>query len=186
MSAQRKRGRPKSAETIEKQRIEAMLNSPSRFKLTAQQHEELEVEYQKSEEIRKHIINAYNGGNPSIPNEHAYEMDSLGDESMEGYEHLVLARDAEYKRIALVGQKLGAEKNKNNSYNQAVKLCKKNKDLILRIKPNGNLSVSRVAELIFENWSERGTGTTFSTKTVGGKPSTKTIIRYINKILHKS
>ena len=97
----KKRGRPFSKATLEKQRIEKIMRTiPSHLpKLTDEELAELEEGFKHNEKIRLEILKTYKYGSWT-PDEHAYNMASLGDESFEGYEQKVLDDDARYSQQA--------------------------------------------------------------------------------------
>ena len=97
----KKRGRPLGKETLEKLRIEKMMREIPTYlpRLTSEEKAELEESIQQGEEIRLEILKTYKHGSWT-PDEHAYSMASLGDESFEGHEQKVLDDDARYSQQA--------------------------------------------------------------------------------------
>jgi hypothetical protein len=104
-------------------------------------------------------------------------MSSLGDESLIGYEDEVLKRDDEYRRHAQKNRKYGAAVTQTAALNRQHILFQKNKSLIAKIKPKGNLSVNGVAQIIINKWDECGWG--------GAPPNEKTIRNHLKKIIGK-
>jgi hypothetical protein len=178
MNGKKTRGRPPTAATIEKRRIDQMFqNRPAHLPLmTAEEKQRVDDSFNASEAIRQQILKDYKHS-PTVPDEHAYTMASLGDESLIGYEDQVLKRDDEYRRHAQKNRKYGAEVTRTAALNRQNILLQKNKSLIAKIKPNGNLSINGVAHIIINEWNERGWG--------GAPPADKTIRNHLKKIIGK-
>ena len=87
----RKRGRPKSQARLEQEQTEELLrNRPCHITpMTDERTKELEESFRQSERVRQEILRGYKHG-PTTPDNHAYEMATLGDESMMGHEARIL------------------------------------------------------------------------------------------------
>ena len=169
----KKRGRPpSSAATIENRRIEEMLrNAPDFARRTDKAQASFELDDTHNENIRLKILRQYKGNDPTIPDSHAYEMASIGDESLIGCEATILAHDAKFQAKSKHNKSAGTEATHKKSLIQAAVICEKNKDLISCIRPAGRLSVNGVAKSIWFDWSKRG---------YGDKVTVRTLINYIN------
>ena len=97
----KKRGRPLGKGTLENLRLEKMMREIPAYvlKLTADEKAQLEESFKHDEKIRLEILETYKHGSWT-PDEHAYNMASLGHESFEGYEQQVLDDDDRYSRLA--------------------------------------------------------------------------------------
>jgi hypothetical protein len=58
---------------------------------------ELEESFRQSERVRQEILRGYKHG-PTTPDNHAYEMATLGDESMMGHEARILENDKSFAK----------------------------------------------------------------------------------------
>lgn len=110
---------------------------------------------------------------PNIPKSHAYEMASLGDESLEGFESEIIARDDQYRLDAQKSRSKGGQARGNETDMKAKQIAEINRDLIEKFLL-GKLSVGEVARRIHNRWQERGIPKT-------PRPSQKTLERYVKR-----
>lgn len=184
MMGQKQRGRPPSAATIEQRRIEQMLtNPPAHLPLmTDEEKQQADESFNASEIIRKQILKDYKHS-ATTPDEHAYAMASLGDESLKGYEDGLISRDEEYRQVSIKNRKAGTKATQGEAEKWFKALLTKNKSLIGKIKPNGPHSITGVARIIVGEWDQRGV-VEWELRGVGGKhPSEKTIRNHLRKQL---
>jgi len=181
------RGRPPSAATLEMRRIESMLKSMPKHipKLTEAEKSMLEETFEHNEKIRQEILKTFKHGR-TTPDEHAYAMASIGDESLIGYEQKILDADDEYKYRAKRYQESGTSATKNKNSDRKASIKKINQVLISKIRPNGRFTVHRVALMIYNQWdsmlnSHKFQGEKSLTKRGDGdkRPSVSTIGRWI-------
>jgi len=150
----KKRGRPLGKATLEKLRIEKMMREMPKHlpKLTAEKKAAQVESFNQGEEIRLEILKNYKYGSWT-PDDHAYKMASLGDESFEGYEQKVLDDDARYSQQAKkIRADAGAE-NKRKAQPRRDKVIAINKALIEKIDNSGTYSAHRVATMIHDQWT---------------------------------
>lgn len=168
----KKRGRPKSKQTLDKEAAEAWLkNPPSHIKrMTTEEKKFFEANAAHSEAIRKSLIADYG---PLIPHSLIYELASLGDESMFGHEQEILDRYEKYKNKEILGKINGAVETSSQADANAERLWKKNQDLIKRIE-NHTISLSGASKIIINDWQNKGIE--------GDKPTFKTISNWYKRI----
>ena len=184
MTAKKRRGRPPSAATIERRRAEAMLKNLSAHapQITRAERQQAEESFYADEIIRKEILKDYKHS-ATIPDEHAYAMASLGDESLKGYEYVIVSRDDEYRRATEESRRDGAKATRDAADKWIKALLKKNKSLTGKIKPTGPHTIRGVAKIIVDEWDHRGV-VEWELRGVGGKiPSEKTIRNHLRKHL---
>jgi hypothetical protein len=163
-----KRGRPTSESTKEKRRLEEMFaNPPDHFgEMTEAEKKDVGEMLDNMEEVRKEILKTYKHS-ATTPNQHAYDMASIGDEMLEGHEARILQRDKEYAKRARGFQQSSGKETKKVANTKAKEIYLKNKSLIDKIKPLGHHSVTSAAKTILLHWNKRGIH--------GEKPSERTI-----------
>ncbi len=146
MISKRPRGRPAGPSTLERRRVEDLLRSPPVHipRMTAAERADLEESLAAGERVRRQILKDYKHG-ATTPNAHAYDMASLGDESMEGHEAEVIARDHTYKTIADEARGKGGHENRKTADRQATLVCEHFRKLLSRAVPPGQPSRSEVA-----------------------------------------
>lgn len=161
----KKRGRPLGEATLEKLRIEKMMSQIPTYipRLTAQEKAEPEERFKHSERIRLEILKTYKYG-PWTPDEHAYNMASLGHESFEGYEHKVLDDDARYSQQAKKIRADAGEENKRKAKPRQDKVMEINKALIEKINNSDTYNINRVAIMIHEQWTSMTSGHRLATE----------------------
>lgn len=146
-------GRPPSQATLEKRRIEAMLQKmPSHIpKLTEEEKLELDRNFQHNEKIRQEILKSYKHGR-TTPDAHAYAMASLGDESLIDHEQGILDDDDKYARRAKQYREEGTRTTRNNKVTRQEVIRGINHNLISKIQSSGTYTVYRVAKMIYDQW----------------------------------
>ena len=189
---QKKRGRPLGKATLEKQRLEKMMQqAPAHLpRLTTEKKAELDENFKHNEKIRLQILEAFKQG-PWTSDSHAYNMASLGDESMEGYEQKILDDDDSYNRQAKKYRAAAGAENKRKSESRQRKVIAINKVLIGKISNSNSYNIHRVAKIIHEQWismmpAQRlaSEDQSMSCRGDGGKPvSVRTITRWIEQHL---
>jgi hypothetical protein len=179
MIVKKPRGRPPNAATIERRRIEEILKNPPAYLLPITDDEKQQVEdsFKASEIIRKQILRDYKTS-VIVPDDHAYRMASLGDESMEGYEGKIIKQDAKYRKLIKKNRNNGTKGTRAAAEKKVEELYEKNKSLIDKIKPNGPLTINGVARTIIMDWPRRGV-------VDDEAPSERTIRTRLNKIVGK-
>ena len=190
MNPPKKRGRPKSAATLERERIEEILkNTPVYLpKITAKKKKQLLESIAHGETIRLEILQTYKTS-ATIPDDHAYQMASLGDESMIGHEREVIQRDERYQQQAIAFRAAGVRIVSGTATGRAKVLCEKNRVLLELMKPFGNLTLSDVARKIRRDWANLHphslmpgeTGKLKDRGLLGDPPSIRTIKNYIRQ-----
>ena len=149
----KKRGRPLGKGTLENLRLEKMMREIPAYvlKLTADEKAQLEESFKHDEKIRLEILETYKHGSWT-PDEHAYNMASLGHESFEGYEQQVLDDDDRYSRLAKkIRSNAGTEIRRKAEIRQG-KVMESNKVVIEKIGNSNAYNIHRVAKMIHEQW----------------------------------
>lgn len=157
MTPTRKRGRPPSPQTIEKRRLKAMFESKPDFitEVTDEEHKAVQASLQQSANIRKEILKAFKHGR-TTPDEHAFSMESLGDESLIGHEEKIIEQDRFYKERALNAQKAGGLAVKTARFRRSQEVCEKFRDLLSRVEPLGNTTITQASQLMSRLWCRYG------------------------------
>jgi hypothetical protein len=170
----KKRGRPISERTIEKHRIKELLDNPPTHIRPMNEAERREIDsmLDSFEKAEKQILRQYRTS-ATIPKSHAYEMASLGDESLQGLESAIIARDSQYQMDASITRSKGGQARGNEPSFRAQKLAEINKDLIDKVN-SGEISAGEAARLIHNRWQTRGLPSL-------RQPSQKTLERYISR-----
>jgi hypothetical protein len=145
------RGRPPRPETLERRRVEEILrNMPSHIpRLTHQERRALELTIAEMEKTRLELIAA---SGHMAPDEHAYAMGSLGDESMVGFEGEILRDDAFYKQRAKGALHKAGITVRTLSEARQRKIIEINRVLIAKIGKGSFYTLHRVAEIILTQW----------------------------------
>jgi hypothetical protein len=150
----KKIGRPKSEQTLQKEAVEALLKDWATQIPPLSKEEVLTAGnlLESLADTQKIILEGYS---PLLPHALIYEMESLGDESMQGYEKSIL--DRYEKRISkeFNGRLLGKEETENKAKKNARALWDKNTDLLGRIKRN-SISINGAALTIHDQWDNKG------------------------------
>lgn len=184
------RGRPKSAATLERERIEELLRTrPSHIPLKTDAEKTAILNWLSHlEKIRTEILKDHKTS-ATIPDEHAYVMASLGHEGFLGNEQTVLKKDEDYQRKSQENREDGGEAVRSEADRRAHELCTKNRILLESMKPFGRLSLSDVASKIIRDWAAvhpdslvKGESKGLKERGLAGDPpDTKTIKNYIRK-----
>lgn len=147
------RGRPPSAATLEMRRIETMLKSmPEHIpKLTEAEKSMLDESFVHNEKIRQEILKTFKHGR-TTPDDHAYAMASIGDESLTGHEQKILDADDAYKTRAKNYREIGTSATRDRNSDRKASIRKINQVLITKIRPNGRFTMHRVAKMIYDQW----------------------------------
>ena len=151
-----KRGRPPSEATIEKRRIEEFLKNPPAHipPLNEDEKREMDSMLDSLNNAEREILRQYRPS-ATIPKSHAYEMASLGDESLQGLESEIIARDQQYQIDAESTRSKGGRARGNEPNFRAHRLAEINEDLIEKIN-SGEISSGEAARRIHNRWQERG------------------------------
>ena len=173
----RNRGRPKNPATIERQATERWLyNLPKHCKLIPE--ESFTKEWSEStERVRQQILSDYKH-DATVPDYHAYEMASLGDESMFGFEKGIMERGQFYRARCKENRASGTLRNSQKSMEKARWLCEDNSDLLERMETPNGPSLNSIVTMIVDHWDERGV--------TEEPPSKRTLTRWINKFRQAS
>jgi len=168
----KKRGRPKSQETLEKESTEAWLkNLVAHIPPMAEEEKEwLKLFLESSEKARKSILK---GHSPLIPHSLIYDLESIGHELLEGHEKAIFDKHEEYKNKEFIGRASGTHETASKADLMAKRLWTKNSALVKRIQ-SGNLTPNGASKIIFDEWKNRGIE--------GNKPSIKTIANWYKRI----
>jgi hypothetical protein len=186
----RGRGRPKSAATLERERIEAIFASRRLYlpKEESALTKALREAKPHNDAIEQQILRDYKY-DATVPDDHAFAMASLGDESLEGYEDAIIAQDEEHIARVARQRSNGAKATKRNSQNRAKLIIEKNKILISHLIGSRKQSVSRVAKKICTEWvlisvAQRISGepSSLTARGDGGqRPSERTVRNWISQ-----
>ena len=115
---------------------------------------------------------------PNIPKSHAYEVASLGDESLQGFESEIIARDQQYQLDAETRRLNGGLAREDEATGEAHRLACANQDLVKKIQ-SGQLTIGRAAQKIYDHWSTRGVPSKGINQ--DKKPSLRTIKRHLTR-----
>ena len=122
---------------------------------------------------RKAVLEMYS---PAINHDCVYRLHDFLEDDPNRYPDPEAVKEYQRKvRAVKDGQKEGGKQTQEKATRFAEILLGKNKDLLDRRKPLGNLSVHGIATKIFKEWSTRGIGES--------NKSVKQIERYINSYL---
>lgn len=170
-NAPKKRGRPKSQKTLEKERTEAWLKNPPAHipPMTEEEKQWLREFIKNSEEAQRSILE---GHSPLLPHSLIYDLESLGDESMHGFEKSILDKYEKYRAKEKVARVNGAEETASQADLRAKRLWHKNSALEKRIQ-SGNLTPNGASKIIHEDWGSKGIE--------GTKPTIKTITNWYKR-----
>ena len=166
------RGRPpKNSETLERERFELMLkNLPEHLK-NLRPHFDINIE--EMDAIEKDLLSGYS---PTIPHNLIYQLASLGDESLCGYEDIIINKYNQLIQVSTDGQKLGANATAEKALTRAHKVWDSNQDLVNRIDRK-NLTIHTASMIIITNWATRGDS--------DKKPTLATLRNWYNKLQKK-
>lgn len=172
MASEKKRGRPPSQKTLEKRRIDEMLRNPPEHirAFQAVRGQDRDMRALNGEEVRLQLLKDYKHS-ATTPNQHAYDMASVGEDPNSAYETSILNNDLLYQEQTDANQFAGGQAMRANAQHLANKLWEKNKTLLERSAPLGRVSHSHAANIILNDWKNKGFG--------GPPPTERTIRRYI-------
>ena len=167
-----KKGRPKSVQTLEREKTEAWLkNPPAHIRLlTKKERRLLQDSFEASEKLRQNLLA---GHSPLIPHSLIYDLESIGHELLEGYEQDILDKYGQYKNKETIGRANGSDEAASQADTSARRLWTKNSALVKRIE-SGNLTLNGASQIIFDDWKNKGIE--------GGKPSIKTISNWYKRL----
>ena len=190
VSKKRGRGRPKSAATIERERIDTLFASiPSHLqKEESALTNNLREAKPYNDAIEQQILQDYKY-DATVLDDHAFTMASLGDESLYGHEAAIIAQDETHRERVARQRINGARATKQNSKNRAEAVIAKNKILISQLIDSRKQPVFRVAKKIRSEWhvttvAQRISGEPLSLKARGDGgpcPSERTVRNWINQ-----
>jgi hypothetical protein len=153
-----KRGRPKSACTLERERIEDMMkNIPANMRMTAAEKREATIQIAESKALEKRILKEHKS--PPMPANIVFAMESAGPEFMT--EEEIEATVNKYQRIEKNikdGQNLGGKKVATRAADRAKRVLEKNNDLVTRVRAGRNLTANSAAKIIYTEWEIPGIG----------------------------
>jgi len=142
-----RRGRPKSAVN------QIFENLPEYIKnLTPAKRQEASLfNLDDMERVNKEILKKYKI-NQSVPDLHAYDMASLGDEAMDGFNESVISKNKQYKVAIRVYRTRGGKKTQKNSITRGDEIFRKNYVLISKIGKIKAYNRKTVSERIYNEW----------------------------------
>lgn len=178
MNQTKKRGRPKNQSTIEKERQDDLLSELRKLRpITEEEKKFYETMHKNGEEVRQQILKDFKT-HKMIPDDHAYTMASIGDESLEGYEDKIIAKDNYYQEKIKSSTARGGETLSFEADRRALSVWDKNRDLIARMNRDTNkLTLNGAAGIIRDNWDKRGDG--------NEKPSENSIKNWYHRLISK-
>lgn len=149
----RGRGRPKSEATIQREKIDALFASRPSYlpKEESALTKALREAKPHNDAVEQQILRDYKY-DVTVPDDHAFTMASLGDESLYGHEAAIIAQDqAHIARVAR--QRLnGARATKQNASYRAAKVIAKNKVMLSEFLYARGESIYAVAKKILNEW----------------------------------
>ena len=160
----KKRGRPKTEQTIEMERIEEMLRNPPPH-IRNSTLTPFPFDHKQAEEIEKQMLKDHKS--PPMPADIVFAIESAGPEYMTHAE--IQETVVEYDRVA--GKTLT-----DRAAERIEQVMRKSSDVIGKLA-SGSWSVNQAANKIHEEWDARGDGRE--------KPSTKTLRRWLKWVSGK-
>ncbi len=149
----RGRGRPKSEATIQREKIDALFASRPSYlpKEESALTKALREAKPHNDAVEQQILRDYKY-DATVPDDHAFTMASLGDESLYGHEAAIIAQDQAH--IARVARQRanGARATKQNASYRAAKVTAKNKVMLSEFLYARGESVYAVAKKILVEW----------------------------------
>jgi hypothetical protein len=149
----RGRGRPKSEATIQREKIDALFASRPSYlpKEESALTKALREAKPHNDAVEQQILRDYKY-DATVPDDHAFTMASLGDESLYGHEAAIIAQDQAH--IARVARQRanGARAKKQNASYRAAKVTAKNKVMLSEFLYARGESVYAVAKKILVEW----------------------------------
>ncbi|MEY3978765.1 MAG: hypothetical protein RLZZ375_194 [Pseudomonadota bacterium] len=152
-TVKRNRGRPKSLLTLERERVKDMFAQmpPHLPSEDSELMQILKASRSQVDEVEKEILRDYKY-DASVPDSHAYAMASVGDEVMEGYDLIILAKDEAHRRRIARQHQSGRDTTKQNANYRAAKVIAKNKAMLSEFLYARGESISAVAKKILTEW----------------------------------
>lgn len=168
---QRGRGRPPSSATLEARRCQELLKTlPT---MTAEERAEVDSSILSETLVRNQILKEYKYG-ATTPDSHAFAMASLGDESLKGFESVILLADQQHERLAKVSRQKGTHSVRQLTQARIKKVLKHYERIIADTKPFGRHSVSGAADRILKNWPS-------DSSLLGEAPSKRTLREWLRQ-----
>jgi hypothetical protein len=153
-----KRGRPKSARTLERERIEDMMkNIPANMRMTASEKKTVTAQLVKLDVLKKSILKAHKS--PPMPANTVFEIESACPEFMT--EEEIEETVKRYQRVEehiKDGQQRGGEKIATKAADRARRVLEKNNDLVRLVRAGKNLTAHSAAKTIYDEWEHRANG----------------------------
>ena len=182
----RGRGRPKSEATIQREKIDALFASRPSYlpKEESALTKALREAKPHNDAVEQQILRDYKY-DATVPDDHAFTMASLGDESLYGHEAAIIAQDQAH--IARVARQRanGARATKQNASYRAAKVIAKNKVMLSEFLYIRGESVYAVAKKILVEWDHVSAEQRIGDETItargdgGPVPSHRTIRNWI-------
>ena len=134
-----------------------MFDNPPDYlpEMTDEERKTVQASLRQSANIRKKILKTFKHGR-TTPDEHAFRMESLGDESLIGHEKKIIEQDRFYKERALNAQKAGGLAVKTERFRRSQEVCEKFRDLLSRVEPLGNTTITQASQLMSRLWCRYG------------------------------
>ena len=149
----RGRGRPKSEATIQREKIDALFASRPSYlpKEESALTKALREAKPHNDAVEQQILRDYKY-DATVPDDHAFTMASLGDESLYDHEAAIIAQDQAH--IARVARQRanGARATKQNASYRAAKVIAKNKVMLSEFLCARGESINAVAKKILDEW----------------------------------
>jgi len=171
----KKRGRPKTEKTLERERIEEMLRNPPSH-IRDSKRTPIIFDHKQAEAIEKQMLKDHKS--PPMPASIVFAIESAGPEFMDETE--IQATVAEYTRVAkniYQGQIAGGKKLADRAAERIEQVLKRNPDIAEKVA-SGAWRVNRGAMKIYDEWDKRGDGLQ--------RPSVRNITRWLNIFLAKN
>ena len=164
-------GRRKSPETLERERIEAILkNPPPYLKANAQLRDQSLQLLERLDGLEQEILQRHAS---SIPRKLIYQIESIDDELLSEHKEIILKKYSDAQSRTIGGGLNGARKTASKAGERAHNVWDKNIRLVRRIE-SGNLTLNGAANIIIAEWSSRGDG--------GKQPCAQTVKNRLTKL----
>jgi hypothetical protein len=156
-TVKRSRGRPKSLLTLERERVKGMFAQmpPHLPSEESELMQRLKASMSQVDEVERQILRDYKH-DATVPDSHAYAMASTGDEAMQGYDSIILAKDEAHRRRIARQRQSGTDTTKQNASYRAAKVIAKNKAMLSEFLYARGESISAVAKKILTEWDHVG------------------------------
>lgn len=149
-----KRGRKPGPDLLEKRRVEVELkHRPVHLsEPTERKTQELNNWLKQSESIRQKILGDFVHG-VWTPDEHAYQMASLGDETLDiGTEEKILDNEDKYSRLAKSIRSEAGRSTAAKHADRKIAVLEINRHLIAKIGTGSRYNIHSVAGMIRDQW----------------------------------